>query len=309
MLRRPILLGALLATAVAVPALAQTGGGGQLQYSQTCTTANASQEDKDSAAKLFEVAKKSLNESDFDRAISLFKQSYDFYCAPEILLWLADAFERKGDRPEAVRALLEYKRRAGDTLTQDKRDQIDRRIRNLGGNPNGSSSASATAPATTSATAPTTTGTVAATVTPTGTGTATAPTASTNGTTAPTDTGAPSGGHTIAPWIVVGVGGAAVITGAILLPIGIGKVNDANNACPTRMGCAPNIASQGNSGRSLEGAGYVVGGIGLAAVIGGLLWHFLEPTGPSTTATTGVAPVPVPVVGPGYAGVSAGGAF
>jgi hypothetical protein len=303
MLRRPLLLSLLLATAVAVPALAQTSGS-QLQYNQTCTTANASQEDKDNAAKLFEVAKKSLNVSDFDRAISLFKQSYDFYCAPEILLWLADAFERKGDRPEAVRALLEYKRRLGDSLPPDKKAEIDRRIQNLGGNPSGTT----TAPATT--TSSTTSTTTSATTTTTATSTGTGPVATTTATAVPTSTatagGGGGGGHSIAPWIVVGVGGAALVTGAILVPIGAGKVSDAEKQCPSRTNCSSTVTSEGNSGRTLQSVGFIVGGVGLAAVIGGLIWHFVEPTGPSQPSTgTFVSPA----VGPGYAGLAAGGAF
>jgi hypothetical protein len=45
--------------------------------------------------------------------------------------------------------------------------------------------------------------------------------------------------------------------------------------------------------------------VGVAAVVGGLVWHFAERTTPEAGTATRVTPV----VTPGYAGVSLGGAF
>jgi hypothetical protein len=53
--------------------------------------------------------------------------------------------------------------------------------------------------------------------------------------------------------------------------------------------------------------GVVAGSVGIAAVAGGLIWHFMEPTssGPQQTGR----PLVVPQVAPGYAGVGVLGRF
>jgi len=49
--------------------------------------------------------------------------------------------------------------------------------------------------------------------------------------------------------------------------------------------------------------------IASAGVLGaGLLWHFVEPTGP-VEKTGKIKPTLVPAVAPGYAGMSLGGSF
>jgi hypothetical protein len=178
------------------------------------------------------------------------------------------------------------------------REVVERRIKNLQDQmgpavvpttPTASASATASAPsATASASAPV----------PTTTATATA-------TAAPTGSSAPApeaGGHGVAPWIVVGVGGAALVAGVVLYAVGNGDVTTASNACPSRLNCPQSVADQGNNGRTLETVGVVVGAVGVAGVAGGLIWHFMEPTSASTTAVS-------PVVAPGYAGLSLGGKF
>jgi len=61
--------------------------------------------------------------------------------------------------------------------------------------------------------------------------------------------------------------------------------------------------SQENSGILVRGVGIAVAGVGLAGIVGGLVWHFVEPTGPAKTATF------LPAIGPGYAGLSFGASF
>jgi hypothetical protein len=76
----------------------------------------------------------------------------------------------------------------------------------------------------------------------------------------------PEGGrpYGAGPWGLVGGGGAIAIVGAILLPIGMGNVSSASNACPTRMNCAASVADQGNTGRTEVGAGWGLLGVGVA---------------------------------------------
>lgn len=93
-------------------------------------------------------------------------------------------------------------------------------------------------------------------------------------------------GHTVLPWIVVGVGAATVVAGVVILvtapslPEGCSqdsktcaKITGESNASFSKR--------QEDAGRSESQPtqGLVVGAIGLAIVGGGLLWHFLEPTG------------------------------
>lgn len=113
------------------------------------------------------------------------------------------------------------------------------------------------------------------------------------------------------PWVVVGVGGAALVAGVVLYAVGGPQISDAEKTCGTQhTNCPPgpagaNAISEGNSGRTLETVGVVVGAVGVAGVAGGLLWHFLEPTSTSGAPSTALSPV----VAPGYAGVSVGGHF
>ena len=303
-LRRTVPLLTLVAIAAAVPALAQTPVGAPLKYNQTC---NEATKDTQRAVQLFNVGQQFLTESNFDKAIGLFKDAYDTDCtAVDLLRWLADAFERAGNRPEEVRALKEYLRR---TPNPPDKSTLEKRIINLGGSLDSAPTATTSAP-TAVATVPTASATTTATTAPTTTASATATTAPT---TAPTSAPGSTGrGHTVYPWIVVGAGGAAVITGGILLAIGSGKVSTADSACNpmppgSRMCSNSDAVTSGNSGRSLETVGVIVGAVGLAAVAGGLVWHFMEPTRPKQEA--GPSAHVTPAVGPGYAGLSLGGAF
>jgi hypothetical protein len=290
---------ALVATAAAVPALAQTTStGAPLVYAQTCDPKTA---DTQRAIQIFKLGQQFLSEANFDKAIGLFKDAYDTDCtAIELLRWLADAFDRKGDRAEEVRALKEYLRRNPNPADVDT---LKRRITNLGGTLETAPTTSTSAPVTATTSAPT------ATVVPTATATSTGAPTTTATSTATTPTSSPGGGHTIPPWIVTGAGGAALITGGILYVIGAGKVSTADKDCnpnpPGSRQCTnQNAINDGNSGRSLETVGLIVGVVGILGVGGGLVWHFLEPTGPSSPSA-GLAPA----VGPGYAGVSLGGSF
>jgi hypothetical protein len=297
--REPFLalaLGLAVALPLAVPAFAQSSGG----YPVACEPAKVSKADVERAHTVFLSGKGFLDESNYDKAISYFKDAYSIDCSVHAILpIIATAYERKGDKASAVQALQEYLKRVP---TAPDREVVERRIKNLqdqmgapvvASAPSASASASATAPsATASAIAPPPSSTASATAAPT----ASAP---------PPDEG---GGHTVLPWVVVGVGGAALVAGVILYAVGAPQISDAEKTCGSSHVCPPgaagaNAISEGNGGRTLETAGVVVGAVGVAGVAGGLLWHFLEPTSGAPSAALS------PVVAPGYAGVSVGGHF
>jgi len=99
--------------------------------------------------------------------------------------------------------------------------------------------------------------------------------------------------HSAPPWVLVGVGGAMVVTGVALaltapaLPAGC-VVKAGQYVCEPFPGESPeaNQDRREAAGDAVRRAlyGYVFAGVGAAVVGGGLLWHFLEPTGPVKAA-------------------------
>jgi hypothetical protein len=308
-LRKPLLVLALLGT-LAVPALAQQPT--LSQYPAACDATKVTKANMDRAHAVFLSGKGFLDVSDYDKAISYFKDAYSIDCSVHAILpIIATAYERKGDKREAVHALEEYLKRAPGASDTDV---VQQRIANL----KAQIGPTASAPATTS----TPTATTTTTTTPTTTTSTTSTTDTTSTTTAtPTDssTGSPppSGGHTVGPWILVGVGAAAAIGGIVLFVVGNNTVNTANgdaktdgctfnpDKCPTQA-LADKLTSERNPGYQNETIGAVIGGVGLAALAGGLIWHFAE--GPGAPKAPGGATL-TPAVAPGYAGLTLHGSF
>lgn len=292
--RKPFLVLLLVGMAVAVPALAQTTS----SYPAACDASKVSKTDVDRAHTVFLSGKGFLDESNYDKAISYFKDAYSIDCSVHgILPIIATAYERKGDKAEAIHALEEYLQRVP---TAPDHEVIEHRIRNLK-----DQLAQEKPTATATATAPTATATVVPTVPPPPTTTTPPPPT----TSAPTSTGAPaSGGHTATPWVVVGVGGALMITGGVLFGVGSGNINTATQQCPSHTNCASSVANTGNTGRVEEGVGIAVGAVGVGAVVGGLVWHFVE-GGSSSPASGMTTPHVSPVVAPTFAGLAVGGSF
>jgi hypothetical protein len=112
-------------------------------------------------------------------------------------------------------------------------------------------------------------------------------------------------GHTAAPWIVASVGAAGLVAGGVLLGVGSSKESDADTKCPSRKACAPDVTSEGNNGAHDKTAGIVLLGAGGAVLVGGLVWHFAEPTGPRDSAAFALDPL----LAPGLAGLGAHGRF
>src|SRR5580692_12176004 len=123
--RKPLLLLVLLGMAVAVPALAEPPS----TYPAACDASKVSKIDVERAHTVFLSGKGFLDESNYDKAISYFKDAYSIDCSVHgILPIIATAYERKGDKHEAIRALEEYLKRAP---TATDHDVVERRIRNL----------------------------------------------------------------------------------------------------------------------------------------------------------------------------------
>lgn len=129
----------------------------------------------------------------------------------------------------------------------------------------------------------------------------------------------PSSGPGIAPWIVVGIGGAALITGGILLGLNASAVGALNAECPDlgngTRGC-PNIDSATldsriSSANGLATGGVIAASVGGAAAVGGVLWFVLAPRrrAEGSAAATSARVHVAPLVASHVSGVMVGGAW
>jgi hypothetical protein len=95
----------------------------------------------------------------------------------------------------------------------------------------------------------------------------------------------PAGGHSAFPWVIVGIGGALMVTGAALYGAGASDLTSAQSECPAHEGCTQGSATLGDHGRTLKAWGALGLGSGVVLAAGGLVWHLLEKTGDSKRAT------------------------
>jgi tetratricopeptide (TPR) repeat protein len=300
-LRRQCLTCGLLGIAVSVPAIAQQP---PANYPAPCDGAQVSNADVNRAHAVFLSGKQFLEESNYDKALGYFEDAYAIDCSVHAILpIIATAYERKGDKGEAIRALEEYLRRAPNA---PDRSVVERRIKNL--KDLLAHEQEATAPAS----SPTSTATIASLVSaPPAASTATSSSLASAGSPVTESIRVPAhdSHHTVWPWVLVGAGGAAVLVAApILYGVGHGEIASALAKCDGKRSCPPSAPagaiSEGNDGRALEGWAFAVGGAGLAVSAAGLIWHFLEKEHANTAAAW-----MSPVVSPGYTGVGMAGTF
>ncbi|HVJ90629.1 MAG TPA: hypothetical protein VM580_12560 [Labilithrix sp.] len=109
----------------------------------------------------------------------------------------------------------------------------------------------------------------------------------------------PARGHTPYPWILVGVGGAGLATGLAL----VFTAPDRPSNCDPKTETCVRLPGQSDADftRDKQTAGtadsqpllgYAVIGAGAALVAGGLVWHFLEPTGRASRSSSGLRLTP-----------------
>jgi tetratricopeptide (TPR) repeat protein len=207
--------------------------------------------DKAAAEEVFDQGFGSYQEGDYEKAIEYWEDAYRRDCTAHLLLLnLASAYERIPDKPNAIKALKTYLERVQDDPNQE---QLRRRIENLEEQVASEQVVTPVAP----------------------------PQSEPSKEKLPfqSDEQAPARSKSIAPWIVVGSGGVVTIVGAVLLLDGAKKVSDSNDICPDRQ-CPQtkegrDAKTKGNRGRTEMTLGWVSAGVGVAAVAGGLTWHFL----------------------------------
>lgn len=294
------------AVALSVPALAQSasGPGAQLSVYPACTTP-PSKDDSEVAHGAYIAGKRAFDENDYPTAIQYFKDAFRRDCTKyELLNIISRSYELKGDKPEAINALETYLKRA--PANDPSIEAIQKRLANL----KAQAAADASGKASTS---------------PSASGEPPLPSASVAAAPPPTTTASsppPERRHSLPPYFLMAGGVVALGVGIPLAIVGAGGVSDANSKI-TALGCDPDsatckdnnnvAAAEGyangprRTGQIEEGVGIALIGVGAAAVVGGLVWHFVEPTSqaPTQGANVGVRPD----ARPGYAGLSVGGSF
>jgi tetratricopeptide (TPR) repeat protein len=273
--RSPVLgASALLAVAALLAALPATGE--QPKFPE-CTH-KPSDADIEGAKGAHKAAAQFFDRGDYDRAIQYWMDSYNFDCTrPALLLNIANAYEKKGDREAAVMTLEAYLVRAPNAPDAKT---LSEKVANLRAQMRPT---------------PATSGSAATPVPP--------PSASATGSGAqPPPPKTDDGDTNLVPWIIVGVGGVVMIGGGILVPVGLGAVSDAEAACPDRKSCEDQaVVDQGNNGRTQATLGGVALGVGAAAVAGGLVWALVFDDHDAKSGRVHVTPI----ASPGEAGVTA----
>lgn len=267
-----------------------------VQYPECNRTATAA--DLEGAKGAHKAATQFYERADYDRAIQYWKDAYQLDCSAHgVLINIANAYEKKGDRAEAITALETYLARSPDApdaqTIQDKIQNLRNSLR---------------APTTPTASA-SGSGLPATPPVPTASATASADASARVPVVPPPPTEPP---HGYAPWIVTGAAVVPLLAGAILTSSGVAAISEAEESCPTRKGCAPGVAEQGNDGRTQAAVGGVLLGLGAAGIAGGLIWQLAFNTPPSP-AHDASSPGPVvrvtPAAGPGMTGVGLTGRF
>lgn len=251
--------------------------------------------DVEGAKGAHKAANQFYDRGDYDKAIRYWNDAYGFDCtAHSVLINIANAYEKKGDKPAAIATLETYVRRSGPDPT------IEEKVKNL-------KQSLQTMPPSTTGVIPTATVSSSAVPTASVTSIPTAP---------PPIVQRPYG---LAPWVVVGVGGAAVVVGAILLPLGLTSIREAERHCPERQCTQANVEyfRSGNDGRVRAGIGIAGLSIGGVAMASGLVWQlmFNRPREVGTVpplSLKSIGPGGVqftPRLGPGQAGLTVSGGF
>jgi len=306
-------------TGLAVPAYAQSSGSiptGKSVYT-VCPTKNPSADEQEKGHQAYLLGKEKYDKGKLEEAVTFFKDAYERDCQNhDYLIIISRAYERQPNLPEAILALETYVQRAPNAPDIDKHraniESMKQRLR-------------ATATAT-----PTSNPTTQPTTTPTTQPTAPPPPKERE--------------HTVFPWVVTGIGVAALGTGIILLAVANpppdcnngncksyfddGTINTGPNSketdpvtgkpldCLTHNtlnGCSRSSKNEQRQSEAGTAAGETTAGTilvisGAVLVVGGVVWHFVEPTGP--VKESGFQNFRLtPVVTPGYQGVAMGARF
>ncbi len=237
----------------------------------------------------FQAGNASFNEADYARALDYWEDAYRRDCtANPLLLNLARAYELAGRKRQAVVALETFVAREPNS---GEREQINRRVDVLKKKIAEEDAAAAAAP-------------------PTATGPS-----------APTTTAPPSPGEPIQqakaspwPWVTMGIGVVTTTVGAAGYLGAKGKADDLAKQCKDperRIDCPGNVKTDGDAENKKMKTFSVVSGVGVAVIVGGAIWWFLDKKAVDHANAQGTLrhPLVTPLLGPQLAGLSLSGAF
>jgi tetratricopeptide (TPR) repeat protein len=297
----------LICSAFMLGTITTVAAGDKVEPYPACST-KPSDADRKAAQGAFTAGQGSFNEADYRTAITYWRDAFKRDCTAHLLLLnLARAYELAGDKREAVNALKTYVER---NPTAADRPQIQRRIDNL-------EAQLGTGPV--PLPVPQDAGAAPLPTAPAADAGAVVPLPTATGTSEPQPPAKPEakGGKSIVPWIVVGAGGVLTIVGGLVWMGGSSKVKDAEAVCGSSRSCGTAgqqltpeqqaAIDNGNKGRGQVTTGGILLGVGLVAVAGGLVWHFVldKPSAPKSAAVPRLGPD----FGPGYSGLSLQGQF
>jgi tetratricopeptide (TPR) repeat protein len=271
---------AVAAFVASSPAHAEPSGG--VEYPAACVLASVPPTKSDEAHAFYGAGRALYDEGNYDTAIVQFREAYKRDCSKhDLLVIISRSYELKGDKLEAARALELYLDRVKDSPeASTHRTKIQNLRKQL-------------------VAAPVVVRTPPPVVTPL----------------MPPPVVEPVREHTVAPWIVAGVGAAAMVVGGVVVLTTPALPSDCDAASQTCRHIAGESGEAFSDRQSRAGAsqnqptvGAVILGGGAAVLVGGLLWHFLEPTGPVHLSSSLLRHV-TPVVARGYVGAGVGAAF
>lgn len=242
------------------------------------------------AKRSYERGKRLFDERDRG-AIDLFRAAYVADCTKhELLVVLSFAYQSDGQLKEALVASELYLKKRGGSLSAEDRHTVEERIALLTQKRKEQDADAAAA----AATAP-----KAIVVAP--------PAMPPPRAEAPVH-------HSPLPWVLVGIGAAAVVTGAILFPVGSALVPDSceglglfspnsRSTCTANPGVdATSDTEKAGRGKGLRLGGFLSMAAGGAAVAGGLVWAAVDAAS-SSSSTTGRRRI-VPILSPTELGIA-----
>jgi hypothetical protein len=89
--------------------------------------------------------------------------------------------------------------------------------------------------------------------------------------------GGESGGGNVAPWIVLGAGGAVLVVGAVLMGVAAGDASRVTSPMPGTPWSS--LEGTASGAQTMWGVGIALLGVGAAAAVGGLVWALLDDGG------------------------------
>lgn len=226
--------------------------------------AQASQGSDDVARGLFEAGRAAYDSGSYQDALNFFQQAYEYSDRPRLLYNIGQSADRLRMDRTALSAFRRYLELVPDA---DNVVEVENRIRAL--EPLVVEDAPVVkTPVTTPPVAPTPVQTAQATQSPI------RPTIET------------SNGPGVAPWLVVGASGAAVVTGIVLFAVGTQKISTVESAPP--MSTWSGFERDAESGPALKDAGLTTMVLGAVGALVGITWILTAE--PSQETTVAVSP-------------------